>query len=378
MGKGTHSNDVGAIQADSPVPSDVLMYYYEVTVLDAGDRGVIAVGFADFHFRLSRQPGWEPNSYGYHADDGNKFHNSGKGEDYGPSFVQGDTVGAGIHLENREIFFTKNGKKLGVAFQNVKATLYPTIGLHSQNEHVEVNFGAKPFQFDIEGMIAEEREQRQLAVLQSSIPANACHNIVCSYLKHYGYADTLKAFDEETYQEQVKVNEENPQNFGLEDRKQVRNMLFEGNVEGVRQLLVGKQPQLADPNQSQPSNFGDAFFHLSVQQFIELLRQEKIAEAVEHARNSLSPFQGQSQEHDQHLQDVLALLAYKDPYTSPMGYLMTTSQRETVADVINTAMLETKSKAVLEKILTQLCRVQAEIRRRNDNKGENFKLDRLI
>ena len=354
------------------------MYYYEVTVLDAGDRGVIAVGFADFHFRLSRQPGWEPNSYGYHADDGNKFHNSGKGEDYGPSFVQGDTVGAGIHLENREIFFTKNGKKLGVAFQNVKATLYPTIGLHSQNEHVEVNFGAKPFQFDIEGMIAEEREQRQLAVLQSSIPANACHNIVCSYLKHYGYADTLKAFDEETYQEQVKVNEENPQNFGLEDRKQVRNMLFEGNVEGVRQLLVGKQPQLADPNQSQPSNFGDAFFHLSVQQFIELLRQEKIAEAVEHARNSLSPFQGQSQEHDQHLQDVLALLAYKDPYTSPMGYLMTTSQRETVADVINTAMLETKSKAVLEKILTQLCRVQAEIRRRNDNKGENFKLDRLI
>ena len=115
-----------------------------------------------------------------------------------------------------------------------------------------------------------------------------------------------------------------------------------------------------------------------MQQFIELLRQEKIAEAVEHARNSLSPFQGQSQEHDQHLQDVLALLAYKDPYTSPMGYLMTTSQRETVADVINTAMLETKSKAVLEKILTQLCRVQAEIRRRNDNKGENFKLDRLI
>ena len=89
--------------------------------------------------RLSRQPGWEPNSYGYHADDGHKFHNSGKGEDYGPNFVQGDTVGAGIHLENREIFFTKNGKKLGVAFQNVKATLYPTIGLHSQNERVEVS-----------------------------------------------------------------------------------------------------------------------------------------------------------------------------------------------------------------------------------------------
>ncbi|QDZ21211.1 SPRY domain-containing protein [Chloropicon primus] len=388
IGKGSHSNDVGAIQADSPVPSDVLVYYYEVHVRDAGERGVIAVGFADFHFRLSRQPGWEPNSYGYHADDGNKFHNSGKGEEYGPSFVQGDTVGAGIHLENRDIFFTKNGKKLGVAFSNVKATLFPTVGLHSQNEHVEVNFGAKPFQFDIEGMIAEEREQRQFAVLQSEIPANACHNIVCSYLKHYGYADTLKAFDEDSFKDQLRSNEENLQAFSLEDRKRVRNMLFEGNIEGARQLLIGRQPQLAHSQTETP--FLDAFFHLSVQQFIELLRQEKISEAVEHARTSFSTFQGHSDQIDQHLEDVLALLAYKDPYTSPMGYLMTTTQREAVADAINSAMLEASSnvptpyassggsktsKSVLEKILVQLCRVQAEIRRKNENKGEIFNLE---
>jgi hypothetical protein len=392
-GKGAHSNDVGAIQADSPVPSDVLVYYFEVSVLDSGERGVIAIGFADCHFRLSRQPGWEPNSYGYHADDGNKFHNSGKGEDYGPSFVQGDTVGAGIHLENREIFFTKNGKKLGIAFQNVKATLYPTIGLHSQNENVEVNFGAKPFQFDIEGMIAEEREQRQFAILQSDIPSNACHNIVCSYLKHYGYAETLKAFDEDSFQEQVKANEENPQNFGLEDRKRVRNMLFEGNVEGVRELLISKQPELADagtppsPLNLQPI-FRNAFFHLTVQQFIELVREEKSMEAIELAQTSLKQFHDQSDEQDKFLLDVTALLAYPDPKTSPVGHLLTTSQRETVADIINTAMLEhnaslsstmvqkpRNSKSVLEKLLVQLCRVQAEIRRRNDNKGEIFKLE---
>mmetsp|Transcript_5724 Transcript_5724/g.14243 ORF Transcript_5724/g.14243 Transcript_5724/m.14243 type:complete len:478 (-) Transcript_5724:162-1595(-) len=429
VGKGSHSNDVGAIQADLPVPSDVLIYYYEVTVKDAGERGVIAVGFADVHFRLSRQPGWEPNSYGYHADDGNKFHNSGKGEEYGPPFVQGDTVGAGIHLENREIFFTKNGKKLGAAFQNVKATLFPTIGLHSQNEHVEINFGAKPFQFDIEGMIAEEREQRQLAVLRSRIPAHACHDIVCSYLKHYGYAETLLSFDQGAYTEQVAKDEETPQAFGLEDRKRVRNMLFEGDVEGVRQLLIGKQPQLAqlqeDPLAVGGSGsghkgalpgepFGDAFFHLSVQQFIELLRQDKIGEAVEHARSSLSTFQGRSHQHDQHLQDVLALLAYKSPGQSPVGQFMSTAQREKVADIINTAMLESSATAsasgsgsgsgsasamaakppapsaisrgvpapgssnggaaasILEKILVQLCRVQAEIRKKNDNKGEIF------
>ena len=380
VGKGSHSNDVGAIQADSPVPSDVLVYYYEVFIRDAGERGVIAVGFADFHFRLSRQPGWEPNSYGYHADDGNKFHNSGKGEEYGPSFVQGDTVGAGIHLENREIFFTKNGKKLGVAFQNVKATLFPTVGLHSQNEHVEVNFGAKPFQFDIEGMIAEEREQRQFVVLQSKIPSNACHSIVCSYLKHYGYADTLRAFSgpqegappsagEDSAKDGEEAGRSASASFDLEDRKRARQLFLKGEVTEVKDLLSRR-----------PSMEPQTLFHLEVQQFIELLREEKVSEAVEHARSAFSSFQGHSDEMDQHLEDVLALLAYRDPSTSPMGYLMTTAQREAVADVVNNAMLpkEDQGKSVMEKILVQLCRVQAEIRRRNDNKGEIFKLEHFL
>ena len=43
-----------------------------------------------------------------------------------------------------------NGVKLKVAFRNVKASaLFPTVGLHSRGEAVEVNFGAKPFRFDL-------------------------------------------------------------------------------------------------------------------------------------------------------------------------------------------------------------------------------------
>ena len=139
----------------------------------------------------------------------------------------------------------------------------------------------------------------------------------------------------------------------------------------------------------------DALFHLSVHQFIELLRKDKVAEAVEHARSSFSAFQGHSEQIDRHLEDVLALLAYKDPFASPMGHLMTTTQRETVADVTNAAMLDASTegssastalggsggrgcKSVLELILVQLCRVQAEIRRRNDNKGEIFDLDQHV
>lgn len=49
---------------------------------------------------------WEPHSYGYHGDDGKKFHANGQGEEYGPHFEAGDVIGAGIHIQRQEIFFT--------------------------------------------------------------------------------------------------------------------------------------------------------------------------------------------------------------------------------------------------------------------------------
>ena len=48
---------------------------------------------------------WEPNSIGYHGDDGHKFCN-GRHERYGPTFGTGDYVGAGINTRTGEVFFT--------------------------------------------------------------------------------------------------------------------------------------------------------------------------------------------------------------------------------------------------------------------------------
>ncbi len=129
-GDARHANDVGAIQANTPVPTQCVIYYYEVLIVDAGEQGRIGIGFSDKNFKMTRQPGygldqpcnqlcpaithesssghcrWEPNSYGYHADDGRKYCANGKGEEYGPKFTAGDTVGAGIHMAKQEMFFT--------------------------------------------------------------------------------------------------------------------------------------------------------------------------------------------------------------------------------------------------------------------------------
>lgn len=93
VGKGNHTHDVGAIRANRPCPHRRLLYYYEITVVDAGSRGSIAIGLADGSFELNRQPGWEPNSYAYHGEDGRKYSESERGEAYGPSFAAGDVVG---------------------------------------------------------------------------------------------------------------------------------------------------------------------------------------------------------------------------------------------------------------------------------------------
>jgi hypothetical protein len=56
--------------------------------------------------------------------------------------------------------FTKNGLFLGVAFKEfhkdtkdkkqISPVLYPAIGLRTPGEVISVNFGQKPFKFDIE------------------------------------------------------------------------------------------------------------------------------------------------------------------------------------------------------------------------------------
>ena len=145
----------------------------------------MGIGLSSNGVNLNRLPGWEKNSYGYHADDGCVFSCSGTGQQYGPTFTTGDVVGCGFNLVERTIFFTKNGISLGTAVSDVPVSqlsvppppspprsvpdlssyaythtlqssqvLYPTVGLQTPGEVVEANFGEIPFVFDFEGMLA--------------------------------------------------------------------------------------------------------------------------------------------------------------------------------------------------------------------------------
>ncbi|GMH46073.1 hypothetical protein BSKO_14037 [Bryopsis sp. KO-2023] len=384
-GNGQHPNDVGSIRSNKAVPSKRRIYYYEVSVLDEGERRRIGIGFADKDFKLQRQPGWDPNSFGYHGDDGRKYCGSGVGEDYAPTFTKGDVIGAGIHLERQEIFFTKNGKFLKVAFERVQSELelYPTIGLHSKGEQVEVNFGGRPFRFDLEGMLMEENERLQRQIRGCYVSPGQVHQVVRMYLLHYGYADTLRALDDAAGLSEDDKNGyssmESREGSALDVRREVRRQILSGDIDAAIGILQQRFPELLDRNNPRQ----DVAYYLYCQKYVELVRNGMVFEAVRYAQDALFPFRANSEDYKEGLIDVMAVVAYVNPEESPQKHLLTSGQREMVADVVNAAMLlsargrdegDHRPVSVLERLLRQLVACHRQMRSENRNQGEVFKL----
>jgi len=105
-------------------------------------------------------PGWDRKSVGYHGDDGNFFHGSGRGSQFHRRFGLGDTIGVGlIQLDQNTtlLFFTLNGTLFHSSkFITVrddarqKPALYPVVALDHPSLALVVNFGTgnRSFLFD--------------------------------------------------------------------------------------------------------------------------------------------------------------------------------------------------------------------------------------
>ena len=170
----THTSGIRrSLSTDKPIPAGIDKYYYEVTSMkiedpdvEQEDNPIMAVGFCTFGAKSFVFPGWAPiplapsaRSWAYHGDDGGFFCNYYGGptdpEGWESEYAPGDTIGCGIDLITREVWFTLNGEKLESTFEDVRGRLLPIVGLRD-NVLIKTNFGTEPFMWKEEEEEGEE------------------------------------------------------------------------------------------------------------------------------------------------------------------------------------------------------------------------------
>ena len=58
-------------------------------------------------------PGWNEGSWAYHGDDGMLYLEGDQETQSSGKYGAGDVIGCGFDTDNDELFFTKNGTRIG-------------------------------------------------------------------------------------------------------------------------------------------------------------------------------------------------------------------------------------------------------------------------
>lgn len=151
--------------------------YFEVAMIGCGSVGVVSISDAvtcrAYGYGSHEHVGWKGVSFGYHGNDGDFVYNDGAApyggewKPYGPSWGGKNTnevadattttftVGCGLNLTTRQLFFTLNGTFVGFAPVAVPQGDYAAaVSLHEFNDTAIMNAGSAPFRFNIEGFCA--------------------------------------------------------------------------------------------------------------------------------------------------------------------------------------------------------------------------------
>jgi hypothetical protein len=395
----TAQDEPSIVRANHFIPPSCGLFYFEIfvrTPLNAPiavglcTKGTDKDGYLPGQQRHSNQSQLGVSvvyTYGYESHRGDRLGGSTEGDRYGPTWRVGDTIGCCLDYTSDSIHFTKNGTNLGVAFQGCgfadgfRGNLYPCIGLSQRGQSVEVNFGNKPFHYDLAGYANEGRMVARSEVLvQATAPPKDARklmdHLILDFLRVYGYSDTADKFAHDIGQT----------NTGNEDqdtpaRKDLFEFICTGKMQEAIEYLNDFYPSLLEQRL-------DILFEIKCQVFIEIIRESlnndqmdegddersPNIDAINFGRKELVPLSrqlatisenetGDAQKLDAKrekqrvlIRDVFSLLAYNNPYLSPVAHLLENQRREALARKVNRAVLKHTSRrkdACIESIVRQ-------------------------
>ena len=355
------------------------MFYFEVEILNKGRDGYIGIGLSVKDVKLDRLPGWEPNSYGYHGDDGHVFNGRGTGRPYGPMYTTGDWIGVIYDRFEQTITFTKKGFQLGPAFSNVpdSNSYYPTVGFRTPDEEITVNLGddleRRPFKGDYRSILDGVVSNLYRAVLNTKVPSEnvVIPELVFDYLQHHGYWETAEIVGRDILKGGRAVSEaakeESTALCG------VTEFVMQGDSMKALEAAEALKPGLSERNPG-------IAFALKAQVLCELISAKRDNDAMVYGREVLVPA-AKTREDTKLLDATLTLFAYNDPQNSPCGWLLSTSHKTELAASLARCLRKELGKrevSTLEEIYRQSCCLQELLDELNDPSARVIDVGRFI
>ncbi|KAG6755980.1 hypothetical protein POTOM_039394 [Populus tomentosa] len=174
------------------------------------------------------------------------------------------------------------------------------------------------------------REEWEKKLNDVKIRKEDMNKLVMNFLVTEGYVDAAEKFQMESGTEHIDL-------ATITDRMAVKKAVQCGNVEDAIEKVNDLNPEILDTNPQ-------LFFHLQQQRFIELIRNGKVEEALEFAQEELAPRGEENQSFLEELERTVALLAFEDVSSCPVGGLLDISQRLKTASEVNAAILTSQSR----------------------------------
>jgi hypothetical protein len=373
-GSKTPSHSTVTIRTNHSIPPLCGVYYYEVEVLAHGPDEVLSIGLCDAEAGLTKIPGFDLRTWGYHGDDGRITACQGPTKGFGPKVAVGDVIGCGINFSKNTVFYTKNGLPLGIAFQDVRGVLYPCIGMKS-GESVQTNFGNDEFRFDIEKYVHDEKRGviKDIEAHNSSDDESEfIKNLVASYFSHVGFLETAQMFDRERLIEDAVITEgpigdamdvdeqdesdKSKATMDVMNRRRIRACVLDGDIDGASKLLNVFYPTVLEDNYL-------INFKLRCRKFVELVRRsipktdamtdagpsetrDGVASAIEYGQQLRQDYKDDNTPYVvDTLSTIFSLLAYEDPSVSrELAYLLDKDELLPLAEELNSAILVSQGK----------------------------------
>ncbi|XP_018569289.1 glucose-induced degradation protein 8 homolog [Anoplophora glabripennis] len=168
------------------------------------------------------------------------------------------------------------------------------------------------------------------------------NKLIMNYLVTEGFKEAAEKFQQESgVIPSVELN-------SLDDRIRIRDAIMTGRIQEATALINQLHPELLD-------NDRYLYFHLQQLHLIELIRNNRIEEALAFAQSHLSEAGEEDPSVLSELERTVALLAFEDPLNSPFGDLLAPSHRQKVASEVNAAILKMEhQETTVPKISTVL------------------------